>query len=133
MSIRTERVAGEIQQALAHLFQADFAHVTDGLITVTKVRMSADLGSARVYVSLLGGTLPHEKTLETLKKEVPHIRAAVARRVRLKFVPDLNFYLDDTQEEVAHLEDIFNLIRAENAARTPQSEPTQEPLSELEN
>ena len=132
MSIRTERVAGEIQQALANLFQADFADVTDGLITVTKVRMSADLGSARVYVSLLGGSLPPQKTLDTLKKEVPHIRAAVARRVRLKFVPDLNFYLDDTQEEVAHLEDIFNLIRAENTARAPLTEPSQEPLSDTE-
>ena len=49
MSIRTERVAGEIQQALARLFQTEFGNVTDSLITVTKVRMAPDLksGAAR--------------------------------------------------------------------------------------
>src|SRR4051812_11643385 len=111
MSIRTERVAGEIQQALAHLFQTEFADVTDGMITVTKVRMSPDLGSGRVYLSLLGGTLAPERTIQAIKLEVPHIRAAVARRIRLKFVPDLHFYLDDTQEEVQHIEEIFKRIR----------------------
>ncbi len=56
MSIRTERVAGEVQQALAHALQTDFSSLTDSLITITKVRMAPDLRSARVYVSLLGGT-----------------------------------------------------------------------------
>jgi len=113
MSIRTERVAGEIQAALARALQSDFSDLSDGLITVTKVRMSPDLRSGRVYISLLGGTKPGEKTLEAIKKETPHIRSAVAKAVRMKYVPDLHFYLDDTQEEVAHVEEIFRKIREE--------------------
>lgn len=110
MSIRTERVAGEVQQALARAFQTDFSSITDGLITVTKVRMAPDLRSARVYISLLGGTQPSEKTLDKIKVETPHLRSALARAVRLRFVPELYFYFDDTQEEVARVEEIFRQI-----------------------
>ena|ERR1700733_16151888 len=113
MSIRTERVAGEIQAAIARALQSDFSDLSDGLITVTKVRMSPDLRSGRVYISLLGGTKPGEKTLEAIKKETPHIRSTVAKAVRMKYVPDLHFYLDDTQGEVAHVEEIFRKIREE--------------------
>lgn len=120
MSIRTERVAGEVQQALAHLFQTDFADLSDGLITVTKVRMSPDLRNGRVYVSLLGGSRPAEKTLEAIEAEVPHIRHAITKAVRLKFVPELHFYIDDTAENVARVEEIFRKIRED----APKSAPT---------
>ncbi|HEY3874363.1 MAG TPA: 30S ribosome-binding factor RbfA [Candidatus Kapabacteria bacterium] len=110
MSIRTERVAGEVQQALARAFQTDFSSLTDSLITITKVRMAPDLRSARVYISLLGGTQPAERTLDKVKAETPHLRSAVAKAVRLRYVPELFFYLDDTQEEVARVEEIFRKI-----------------------
>jgi ribosome-binding factor A len=110
MSIRTERVAGEVQQALARALQTDFSSLTDSLITITKVRMAPDLRSARVYVSLLGGTGSGAKALEKIKEEAPHLRAAVAHAIRLRYAPELFFYLDDTQEEVAHIEEIFKKI-----------------------
>jgi ribosome-binding factor A len=110
MSIRTERVGGEVQQALAHALQTDFSSLTDGLITITKVRMSPDLRSARVYVSLLGGSAPGASVLEKIKSEAPHLRAAVAKAIRLRYAPELFFYLDQTQEEVAHIEEIFKKI-----------------------
>lgn len=117
-------MAGEIQAALARALQSDFSDLSDGLITVTKVRMSPDLRSGRVYISLLGGTKPGEKTLEAIKKETPHIRSAVAKAVRMKYVPDLHFYLDDTQEEVARVEEIFRKIgetRSSEDARAASS------------
>jgi ribosome-binding factor A len=125
MSIRTERVAGEIQAALARALQSDFSDLSDGLITVTKVRMSPDLRSGRVYISLLGGTKPGEKTLEAIKKETPHIRSAVAKAVRMKYVPELHFYLDDTQEEVAHVEEIFRKIREERGTENAVADDTE--------
>jgi ribosome-binding factor A len=119
MSIRTDKVAGEVQQSLARLFQTDFQDLSDGLITVTKVRMAADLKSGRVYVSLLGGTQVPEKVLKAIQAETPRLRAALARLVRMKFVPDLHFYYDDTQEEVARVEEIFRKINQERAASDP--------------
>jgi ribosome-binding factor A len=113
MSIRTERVAGEVQQALAHALQTDFSDLADGLITVTKVRMSPDLRSGRIYISLLGGTRSPERTLEKIKVETPRLRAAIAKAIRLRYVPELHFYLDDTQAEVARVETILKQIGEE--------------------
>ena len=125
MSIRTERVAGELQQALAHALQQDFSDISDGLVTVTKVRMSPDLRSGRVYISVLGGTRPAARTLEKIKAETPHLRAAVAKAIRLRYVPELHFYLDDTQEEVARVESIFKQIHEEHPFAAPSSDSEQ--------
>ena len=122
MSIRTERVAGEIQQALGLLLQTDFRDVTSGMITVTKVRMSPDLRTARVYVSVFGGNSSGNDTITALKVQSGRIRAGVARQVRLKFVPELFFYLDDTQDEVAKVEDIFRQIARDRPAGNPEAD-----------
>jgi ribosome-binding factor A len=113
MSIRTDRVAGEVQQSLASIFQTTFSDISDGLLTITKVKMAPDLKSGRVYLSQLGGSLPHDTLLKRIKEVVPQIRHELARRVRMKFVPELFFYYDDTQEEVAKVDDIFRRINLE--------------------
>src|SRR5690348_7120386 len=107
MSIRTERVAGEVQQALARLFQTDFRDISDGMITVSKVKMSPDLKSGRVYLSVFGGELGGQGTVNAAKLATPQIRAALARMVRMRYVPELFFYVDDTQEEVSRVEAIL--------------------------
>jgi ribosome-binding factor A len=110
MSIRTDRVAGEIQKILSNLFQRDFAHLTDGLLTVTVVRMSPDLRSCRVYLSILGGKKMHEDILKGIKSEAPHIRSAMGRSLRLRNTPELFFFLDDTQAEVSRIDELFKKI-----------------------
>jgi ribosome-binding factor A len=122
MSIRTERVAGEVQQAIARLFQQDFSDVSDGMITVTKVRMAPDLKSGRVYLSILGGELPGAETLKRIKAAAPQIRYALAKAINMKFSPELFYYLDDTAEEVSTIEDIFRKIREEAEAKAPKPE-----------
>ena len=131
MSIRVERVAGEIHQALARLLQTDFRDLSDGMMTVTKVRMSPDLRNGRIYVSVFGGVQGPERTIKAIAAETPHIRAALAKMVRVRFVPELRFYLDDTQTEVARVEDIFKRIGAErNTSKdaTPNGEQLPETI-----
>jgi ribosome-binding factor A len=110
MSVRTDRVAGEVKAAVAHLFQNEFSDLADGLITVTNVRMAMDLRSGRVYLSMLGGSLKPVEVLKRIKEVAPQLRSGVARQVRLKFAPELFYYFDDTQEEVAKIEEIFRKI-----------------------
>ena|SRR5579864_7376637 len=110
MSIRTERVAGEIQKILSTLFQRDFSHLTSGMLTVTMVRMSPDLRSCRVYLSIIGSSVDNENVLKSIKAEAPRIRSAMGRSLRLRNTPELFFYLDDTQEEVSRIEELFKKI-----------------------
>jgi ribosome-binding factor A len=117
MSIRTERVAGEVQQAIARLFQQEFTDLSDGMVTVTKVRMAPDLKSGRVYLSILGGEMPGPETLKRIKAAAPQIRYSLAKAINMKFSPELFYYLDDTAEEVSTIEDIFRKIREEAEAK----------------
>lgn len=123
MSIRTERVAGEVQQSIARLFQTEFTDLTDGMITVTKVRMAPDLKSGRIYLSVLGGSIPSEQVLKDIKSIAPQIRHGLARTMKMKFNPELFYYLDDTQEEVSRVEDIFRKIREEAQEKEARENP----------
>ncbi len=111
MSIRTDRVAGEIKQNLATLFQNDFSRLYTGLLTITQVRMSPDLRVAKVYLSFLGQTTPKEIIVKGITAEMPHIRAGLAQMMRLRYTPELHFYLDDTMEEVEKIERLFRKIK----------------------
>lgn len=110
MSVRTERVAGEIKQKLAELFQTEFNELYTGLLTVTVTRVSPDLHTCKVYISLLGSTKPKEQILKTIQAEAPHIRAALARTLKMRHTPELFFYLDDTQEEVERINRLFKQL-----------------------
>lgn len=110
MSVRTERVAGEIKQKLAELFQTEFTELYTGLLTVTVCRVSPDLHTSKVYISLLGSTKPKELVLKGIQSEAPHIRAALARTLKMRHTPELFFYLDDTQEEVERINRLFKQL-----------------------
>jgi len=117
MSIRTDRVGGEIKKALAETLSNDLSDLSDALITITQVRMSPDLRSGKVYVSVLGGSVGSDQVLHRLKTAAPQLRAAVSRLVRLKFTPELTYYLDDTESEAQKIEVLLKQIRDERAQR----------------
>ena len=114
MSVRTERVAGEIQQKLAELFQKEFYELYTGLLTVTICRVSPDLSTCKVYISILGSAKPKELIVKDIQLEAPHIRAALARSVRMRHTPELFFYLDDTQDEVERINRLFKQLNDGN-------------------
>ena len=118
MSIRTERVAGEIQKILSNLFQRDFSHLSDGLLTITMVRMSPDLRSGKVYISIIGAKKAHEEILRQIKQEAPRIRSQVGKSLRLRSTPELFYYLDDTQEEVSRMEELFKKIHEQESGKS---------------
>ncbi|MGA9116551.1 MAG: 30S ribosome-binding factor RbfA [Bacteroidota bacterium] len=108
MSIRTERVASLLKQEIGNILLQEFAGPGLGLITVTDVKMSADLRIARVFFSVLGSPETVEKTCALLDQEKQHLRGRLAAAVRLRYVPSLQFHRDDTGERA---ERIHTLIR----------------------
>src|SRR4051812_7493866 len=74
------------------------------VVTVTEVRTSADLRHARVFVSVFGTAEEQAATLEGLSSAHGILQARIARELRLKRTPALEFTLDDTAEKAARLE-----------------------------
>jgi ribosome-binding factor A len=115
-SQRQQRVAELIRHALAEvLSRGDFPDdvLTRNVITIPEVRMSPDLKLATAYVMPLGGR-DEDAVLKALDKNKKVLRQEVARRVNLKFAPDLRFRRDESFDEAARID---ALLRSERVAR----------------
>lgn len=107
MSIRTEKVASVIMEALSEPLRRIASEIRAGLITVTSVKMSPDLQIAKVYISAIGGKASIADVLQAIDAGKHTIRKHVASRVQLRFAPELRFYRDETMDA---MEQIQNLV-----------------------
>jgi len=102
---RQLRVAEEIRHILAQLFaRVDYFDevIQKAHITVTEVRISPDLKSAKVYVMPMGGA--HQETvIEALNKAAPFYRSELGRQLAIRFTPSLRFYIDETFDEASKI------------------------------
>jgi ribosome-binding factor A len=115
-SQRQQRVAELVRHALAEvLSRGDIQDpvLTSHVVTVPEVRMSPDLRLATAYVMPLGGR-DEKPVLQALDRHRKVLRQEVARRVNLKFAPDLRFLRDETFDEASR---INALLRSERVRR----------------
>ena len=125
MSIRTERVARLLQREIASLLLTDFSQEIPGIVTLTGVRVTKDLSIAYAYLSVLSTTPSDRKaTFEHVESLTPAIRNALASRIRhqVRKIPELRFFLDDSFEQAAKLDALFEDIRAEKLGRENRGE-----------
>lgn len=114
-SKRQQRFAGVIQQDLAELFQREgTVWVPGAFVTVTKVRVTPDLAIARVYLSFLN-TNTAKEDIKVIKSKSNEIRYKLGARIKnqARIVPQLEFFLDDTNEYVEHMDKLFDEISKE--------------------
>lgn len=110
-SKRQNKVSRLIQRELGDIFQKGGQTLSQGtLITVTVVRISADLSVARVYLSLFP-TKNSNELINIIKKNTKVFRYELAKRVKnqLKKIPELVFYLDDSLD---YSDNIINLLES---------------------
>ncbi|MGH1570039.1 30S ribosome-binding factor RbfA [Methylobacterium sp. P31] len=115
-SQRQQRVAELVRHALAEVLQrGDIQDPVLGthVVTVPEVRMSPDLKLATAYVMPLGG-LDEAPVIAALERHRKVLRQEVARRVNLKFAPELRFRRDETFDEAARID---RLLRDERVQR----------------
>ncbi len=95
---RTDRVGDQLQKELAVLIQREVKDPRLGMVTVSGVTVSRDFGYADVYVTLLGED-SHERVKENLKvlrQAGGFLRSQIARRIKLRHVPELRFHYDES-------------------------------------
>ena len=110
---RQLRVGEMIKQALGILFirdEAKLPNLSTKEITVTEVRMSPDLKTAKIFVMPLGGKNV-EEIVEKLKEFSFVIRKVLSRKIEIKFLPNLYFVKDNSFD---YAEKIENLIKQTN-------------------
>jgi ribosome-binding factor A len=117
MSDRALRFARLIQEELNQLVQREVKdpRVSEaGLLTITHVRVSDDLGVARVLVTLHGGDEQKERALlQGLGSAAAFLRAELGRRLKTKKLPELRFHLDDTDDKADRVSQLLKEISEE--------------------
>ena len=116
-SIKQRQVAKIIQIAMSELIQKDLSPILEGaMLTVSGVRITPDLYTARIYVSIYNHT-KHENLLDILDKNNKLIRSLHGNKIKNKVrsIPQIEFFKDDTLEDVQNLERIFGEIKKKDA------------------
>ncbi len=121
-SKRQQKFAGVIQKDLAEIFQREgMSFLPNTLVTITKVRITPDLAIARVFLSFFNNANT-ALALNTVKAHAGEIRYKLGARIKnqARIVPQLEFFLDDTNTYVERMDQIFDKISQE--PRQPDTE-----------
>ena len=107
MSQRSDRVSDLIRGEIARIIQHEMRDPRVRLTTVSGVTVSRDLSHADVRVSVLGEDSNREESLAALVRAAGFVRSLLAKRVRLRTVPELHFKLDRGAEHSQHITQIL--------------------------
>ena len=108
-SQRQLRVGETVRHAVAEILSQGSAHDPDlegHIITVPEVRMSPDLKLATIYVMPLGGR-DTDVVIAALERNKKFLRGEIARRINLKFAPDIRFRFDERFDEAERIEKLL--------------------------
>lgn len=115
-SKRQRQVAELTRRNMSEVFLQEGSNIygSQALVTVTNVKMSPDLGIAKVYLSIYN-TENKQAVFLLLDEEMKRIRSTFYARVRkqLRRMPDIQFYEDETLDEMYKLNDLFNRLHNE--------------------
>jgi len=107
---RQHKVSRLLQKELGDYFQKNGSEITGGkMITVTVVRISPNLGVAKVYLSIFPGEQQKED-IKAVAERATMVRSEMGKRLRnqLKHIPEFVFYLDDSLDYIDRIENLLN-------------------------
>jgi ribosome-binding factor A len=116
MSRRTEMLASTIQKELAEMIMRELADPRlPTIVSITRVKVSADLSIADVFVTVMGTPGQQTAALNALKHSAGVMRTKLTKALTLRVAPFLKFHLDeDLKKELAVL-DLLDQVAKENA------------------
>ena len=117
METKRQKQVGElIRRNFSTVLQQEGRYIYDeALVTVTNVVMSPDLGIAKIYLSIYN-TDNKQAVLLSMLEDHAHLKQALGYRVRkhIRRIPELEFFMDDTLDEMYRLNNLFDKLHAEN-------------------
>jgi len=113
MGIRPERIASEMREHISRMISEEIKDPRIGFVTITRVEVTPDIRNAKVYFSSLGGKEEKDSAAEGLNSATGYIRKGLGEKMRIKFIPELIFRLDESAEYSIHLNKIFDKIHKE--------------------
>ena len=113
MSQRQEKVAQAIKEEISTIIHDEIRDPRVGFVTITQVKLTADLRFARIFYSVMGDDEQKSKAQEGLDSAVKYLRKLLGDKMKLRYAPDITFEFDDTLHERIRLDELFDKIEKE--------------------
>ena len=119
MSRRAQRLSEEIKREVSDILRNGVKDPrVNALISIAQVKVSRDLGYARIYVSLFGSQREKKDALEGLERARGFIKRELGGRLKLRCVPDISFLADDSIEYGSHIDQLLKkVIKSEETGK----------------
>jgi ribosome-binding factor A len=111
---RADRVSGLIQELLSDLLKKSIHDPRLEMTTITKVKMSPDLKLARIYFTIYGDRKKSEDAADGFESARGFIKRNLARNLRLRYMPDLKFFYDESFDYGLHIDQLLKKIKMDN-------------------
>jgi len=112
---RKYQVAGQIKAEASEVIRSKMSDPRIGFVTITDVEMSDDLRYAKIFFSVLGDKSKLKETLKVLRGAKAYIQSEVAARIRIRFMPEINFYVDESLAYGARIQELLNTVEEDLA------------------
>jgi ribosome-binding factor A len=116
LSHRVERIAEQIREELSQILATEVSDPGIGLVTITRVKVTADLSLARAYWTVLGDGKERTDTAKALNRAVPYLRHLLSQRLTLRRAPELKFQYDESVAAHDRIERIIHALHVEREA-----------------
>ena len=113
MHSRPERVGDQIREEVTQLLARSVQDPGIGFITITRVKVTADLQLARIFYTAIGDEKQVKETAKALERVMPFLRRQLAQRIRLRRAPELEFKYDESIADLDNVEKLLEQVREE--------------------
>ena len=113
MSRRLSRVEEACKEELAEILQREIKDPRVGFVTITEVKLTADLRHARVFLSIFGSEHESEQSLEGLESARGYLRSQLGKHLRLKYLPEIEFVHEHVAEDALKLDKLMKQLSTE--------------------
>ena len=110
---RSERLGELILAEIAEMLMRNLKDPRIGFVTVTRVEVSDDLRSAKVFASALGTEQERSRTLAGLASAASYMRRRLGQTLRLRYAPELTFVSDESMEHGAKIAQLLRQLHVE--------------------
>jgi ribosome-binding factor A len=122
MTRRTDRIGHLIQQEIGNLILREISDVRIGFVTISRVEVTTDLAHAKVFVSVLGTDKEKRDSLAGLGHSASYMRTHLAKVLKMRTVPRLQFVEDKNLDHGFRINEILNDIKRDAAGPTSTDE-----------
>ena len=111
MTTRQAKIVELLKEEISEILRRELKDPRLGFVTITDAEISPDLRHAKVFVSVLGTDQERQENMALLKKAERFIRQAMAKRLSMKVLPEIHFFLDTSVDHGVRIFELLDQIK----------------------